>query len=348
MIITRVNIGAGILMEAKKRVTRNQIAERAGVSPAVVSFVLNDSNYVKDSTRERVLKAIRDLEYRPNLVARSLRTKRTNHLTLLGNDLLNPVFAEMAHAMSDVAYARGFFVSVCNASKKENIDLLLQSNVAGVVVASDLFSERELNEIARRDVGVVLFKNREFRGRLDESVIVIEIDLLSAYRKALKEMAEAGRKRILYLSSPKLVGMEDRHLRFRCLRTAAAEIGLPFGENQVIDDLLRDLGKLETALAEKRREVKPDLIVAGNDEFALVAITLLKKMGLRIPEDIAVIGCDNIKSSEYISPSLSTIDIRKESIGASAATALIDRLQGKEVKGKTVLATEWIRRESTG
>lgn len=91
------------------KVTRNHIAERAKVSPAVVSFVINNSNYVKSSTRERVQRAIRELDYKPNLVARSLRTKRTNHLTLLGNDLLNPVFAEMAHSMSGVAYARGFF-----------------------------------------------------------------------------------------------------------------------------------------------------------------------------------------------------------------------------------------------
>ena len=335
-------------MKLKKRTTRNQIAARAGVSPAVVSFVLNNSNYVKASTRERVLKAIRELEYQPNLVARSLRTKQTNHLTLLGNDLLNPVFAEMAHAMSAVAYAQGFFVSVCNASKKENMDLLLQSNVAGIVVASDLFSQSQLNEIARMNIAVVLVKNRDFRGKLDDSIITIEIDLLSAYRAAMRELASQGRRRVLYLSSPKLGGMDDLHLRFRFLCRVLDEVGLPFTEKQIIDNLLFDLGKLERSLIEKQAEVNPDLIVAGNDEFALLAITLLKKMGVRIPSDVAVLGCDNIKSSEYISPGLSTIDIQKESIGASAAQALIDKIQGRAGKNKIILTTEWIRRESGG
>jgi DNA-binding LacI/PurR family transcriptional regulator len=329
-----------------KRPTRNQIAEKAGVSAAVVSFVLNNSNYVKASTRERVLNVIKELQYKPNLVARSLRKRQTNHLTLLGSNLLNPVFAEMAHAMSDVAYPQGYFVSVCNATKKENIDLLLQSGVAGIVIASDLFSAEELNEIASHDIAIVLFKNRNFETALDESIIVIEVDLLSTYRKIVKAMVEAGRKKVLYLSAPPLKGMQDRNSRFCDVKMALGELDIPLMRHQIIDNLLIDLDNLEDALIAKCREVKPDFIITSNDECGLETIAVLKKRGIRIPDDIAVNGCDNIKSSEYITPRLSTIDIHKELFGVTAAQALIDRLHGRSITNKITIPTEWIRRES--
>jgi DNA-binding LacI/PurR family transcriptional regulator len=329
-----------------KRPTRNQIAEKAGVSAAVVSFVLNNSNYVKASTRERVLNVIKELQYKPNLVARSLRKRQTNHLTLLGSNLLNPVFAEMAHAMSDVAYPQGYFVSVCNATKKENIDLLLQSGVAGIVIASDLFSAEELNEIASHDIAIVLFKNRNFETALDESIIVIEVDLLSTYRKIVKAMVEAGRKKVLYLSAPRLNGMQDRNSRFCDVKMALGELDIPLMRHQIIDNLLIDLDNLEDALIAKCREVKPDFIITSNDECGLETIAVLKKRGIRIPDDIAVNGCDNIKSSEYITPRLSTIDIHKELFGVTAAQALIDRLHGRSITNKITIPTEWIRRES--
>jgi hypothetical protein len=159
-----------------------------------------------------------NLEYTTNLVAAASERREQTTSRSWETNLLNPVFAEW-HAMSDVAYAVGFFVSVCNASKKENIVLLLQSNVAGGGRRSDLFSERELNEIARREVGVVLFRTGISGDNWTNRVIVIEIESAFRLSKSLKELAEAGRKRIC--TSPRRNSSDGRPASpLRCLRTA--------------------------------------------------------------------------------------------------------------------------------
>jgi len=159
-------------------------------------------------------------------------------------------------------------------------------------------------------------------------------------------MVDSGRKRVLYLSAPRLNSMHDRNSRFCDVKKALGELGIPLRRHQIIDNLLVDLDKLEDVLIGKCKEVKPDFIIASNDECGLENIAVLKKMGVRIPDDIAVNGCDNIKSSEYITPRLSTIDIHKELFAVTAAQALIDRLHGRSVMNRITIPTEWVRRES--
>lgn len=325
--------------------TIRDVANRAGVSSATVSHTLNGTRHVEEETRERVLHAIAEIGYRPNYLARGLRQRRTGTIGLIIPDNTNPFFAEMARAIEDAGFARGYSVMLCNSDRsaeKETIyvEVLLAKQVDGIVLASSNARAELIKQIQGANVPVVLIP-----GELgDFAIDLLMTDDFAAGRLAGEHLLALGHRGIAAISGP---------------RTTSASAGRLAGFQSV----LAEAGIEPVAIArgdfraERGRDAMAELLDSGlaftavfaaNDLTAIGALQTLNDRGIAVPGEISIMGFDGMQLSDLVSPRLTTIAHSLAEIGPAAIALLDARMADPTAPAQQVLLpSRLLAREST-
>ncbi len=330
----------------KQSVTRNDVAKLAGVSPAVVSYVMNDSNYVSKDKREAVLNAIQELGYTPNVFAKSLKTNRSNQIALVGDSLQGELFGELASGLSAFGYYTSLFYSQVEDAF---IQRIIDARFDAVFMTSNGFHARHLNEIVESGIPLILYKSREYQG-LDPRIVIRAPDFFDGVKRAVNYLILKGHQRIAYIPplKYKTAGVTGDDFRAKAyvdtLQSHGLEVEPSFfcTHTKTVDHILEDVFTMITAASDRR----PTAFVVGDDHLAAQVMQYLKKLGMRIPEDTAVIGWGNIPSSTITTPELTTIDCEIERFAREVSEALDQLVNGKKPEDR-LYKGELIIREST-
>jgi DNA-binding LacI/PurR family transcriptional regulator len=308
------------------------VAAAAGVSVKTVSNVVNGYAHVSDVTRAKVQQAIDELRYRPNLSARNLRQGRSGLVALAVPELEMPYFAEMANHIVRAAEARGWTVLIDQTdgtAERENLVLngIRRHLIDGVIFNPLATGRRELE--ARLDqTPIVLLGERVYGGPVDH----VSIDNAAAAQAAVTHLLELGRTRIAAIGEQRRRSSGTARLRLRGYTNALKAAGL-----QVDPDLVRSSDSYHRADGAAEMEAllalpqPPDAVFCFNDLIALGALRTLLDRGVRVPEDVAVVGFDDIDECAYSTPSLTTVAPDKAGIAAMAVDLLASRLEGRAV-----------------
>jgi LacI family transcriptional regulator len=316
------------------------VARRAGVSTATVSRVLSGSGPARPETRERVLLAARELEFRPSLVARSLKQRATRTLGLIVTDIENPYFPQLVRAVEDAANAEGYAILLCNADEDAQreatyLDVLVERRVDGLIVAASTIATRQRSWLASAPLPVVLV-----------NTIVRNLDLPSVAsdnrgggRLAARHLLEAGHRRFGYLLPPprnldapeRLAGVRDE-LRAAGLPRPAALEGAGATADGIRPQLTIAGGAPTVAGGEEAMteliagDRPPTAVLAYNDLMAIGALRAIRRSGRRVPRDVSLVGFDDVAFAAYVEPPLTTVRQETAEMGRWAVARLTERL----------------------
>lgn len=317
--------------------TRKDVAELAGVSVATVSYVINNTKHVTPEVQERVEAAVQQLHYTPNLVARGLATRRTQHVAMFVNNLKNPYYSELLAGAQRVASRKGYIVSIImvdNTDPQEALSLAARG-INGAIIATDR-PEETIRQMSGSVPCVCAGENVDF-------------DYRQAMLDAVRSLREHGHRHIAFLSGLRLD--PAAHARYRCLQEALAACQLPFDERLMVDGNAHEDTNEEAGIQAMRtlldRKVPFTAVITLNDLMAFGAQTELHRRGLRVPEDISVIGCDNTQTGAYYIPSLSTLDPSSYEMGRCLMKELIATIEHRQAPQRIIKAS-YLERESVG
>jgi DNA-binding LacI/PurR family transcriptional regulator len=304
------------------------VAKLAGVSTKTVSNVVNDYAHVTEGTRQRVLHAIDELHYRPNPAARTLRRGRSGIIGLALPELGIPYFAELAGLIVDVAAEQSWTVLVDQTGGLLEREVLVSEGMRAHMLDGLIFSPIAMGseELAARrdDTAMVLLGERIFDGPADH----VAIDNVAAARDATAHLVALGRRRIAAIGDQRHVPAgRTAHLRLDGYRRALAEAGLPYDEALVLpaDDYHRTNGA-EMMARLLAMDSPPDAVLCFADLIALGALRTALSAGMRVPEELAIVGFDDIEDGRFSTPSLTTIRPDKQEIARLAVSFLLSRM----------------------
>jgi LacI family transcriptional regulator, repressor for deo operon, udp, cdd, tsx, nupC, and nupG len=330
-------------------VTLRDVAQHAGVSARTVSNVVNGFPHISPAMRAKVEAALSELNYKPNLLARSLRQGRTGIITLLVPEIAVSYFGELAHEVVEQASERGFTVMIDETGGQPNreralLDGAAESNwVDGVLLSSQGLHGRDLAGLAP-SMPVVLLGERTARTALDH----VGIDNVKAAREVVRHLIDSGCRRIAAIGGS--VGASDAtsHLRLKGYRQELRAAGLPAdGLYARTPDYTRASGAaaVRSLLG---REDRPDGLFCFSDELAAGVLRELYEQRLSVPSDVSVAGFDDVAEARFATPSLTSIRPDKAKIATVALDMLLQRMQGSEAKPRDVrIEYELIVRESS-
>ncbi len=325
--------------------TRNDVAIRAGVSVATVSHVINNNKYVSPELKEKVNEAIRVLNYKPNMVARSLVTKITKHVGIIVNDITNPYYGEIAQGMEEIAHKNGYIVSLCLASGAS------ESYLASI-------KQRQMDGIFMATTRNEDFKKEQFQNLVESGIAVVNghgvgSEVNFEYKKAInnlvKYLADMGHKKIGYLSGISLdLPGNDRYLLYK---EALKKNGIEFEKAWAVDGVYPyktdNRSGYEAMNRLLKRDTRVTAVITTNDYMAFGAIKAIREAGLRIPGDISIAGCDDVFLAECVEPPLTTIRVPKKEMGRQAMYMLLSAINEKKISS-FVLEADLVIRDSTG
>ena len=329
------------------RPTIYDIARLAGVSTATVSKVFNQTGNISEKTRRRILEISKELNYQPNVLASALNGKKTFSLGLLIPDMVNPFFAELARNVEDRAQELGFNLIICNTDndmKKEikYIQLLRQKSVDGIIVATGVRNDEFLKELIDQRVPIALVA-REM-SVLSTSTVLVD-DFAGGYN-ATRHLIELGHRRIAVIAESMSVSSSKE--RVRGYRHALEEAELRYDEELVLtSDFSIESGRV-TALAILQRPSRPTAIFACNDLLAIGALQAAKELGIRVPDDLSVVGFDNTILASITDPPMTTVAQPIRAMGHQVVDLIVAEINEEStVKQRVVLLPELIIRQST-
>lgn len=318
------------------------VAQLAGVSPSTVSRVMNGTARVDDEKRQRVEKAILETGFTPNEIARSLFKKSSKLMGMIVPNIINPFFNELAGAIEEESDRRGYRLTLCNSNddvekEKRNLNLLDRMNADGIILMTNREEIKE--EIAKCRVPVVMLDRQIEKS---SEIAYIQSDHYKGGRMAMEHLLRCGCRHIVQMSGPQRFSSARQRLegyldvcRERGMEPAIVECGYSF------EDGLIKAGEV------LNRFRNTDGIIAANDMVAISVYKALHKMGRRIPEDIQLIGFDNIQLSHLFTPEITTIAQPIARMGQAAVEILADHAEGGSVTHKHVFDVELIQRETT-
>lgn len=326
------------------------IAKRAGVSPATVSRALNNQKLVKEETRQRISKIAQEMNYSPNFLARSLVKKQSNTIALIISDITNPFFTTVARGVEDTASRKGFNTIFCNTDEdpeKENqyINLMLRRRVDGIIIAS-CSNGNTLEEAWSRNIPLVLV-DRTIEGFSWDSVVGDSEEGGYLLTKHLIEVHD--HKKIAAVSGPQIISTSRDRLAgyMRALR----EYQLEINQNWIIvGEYKEDFGYRIASNYLRQAGEKPTAIFAGNNFIAIGILRAAHELGIRIPEDLALVNFDDLDMASYIFPFLTVAKQPAYTMGSIATDFLLQRISREKIKEKryVVLKPEIIIRKSCG
>lgn len=323
------------------------VARHAEVSPATVSRVVNGRANVDPVLAERVRNAMRDLNYRPNAVARNLRRSRTSMWAVIISDIGNPFFTSLVRGVEDVAQTAGFSVLLCNSDNDEAkegqyVDAALTEQVAGVIISPTAGSPHVPRLL---DAGVpVVVIDRRMAGAAVDTVLV---DNEQGARQAIGHLAVAGYRRIACITGPADLFTAQR--RLAGYRSALVDAGLPYDTALVRHADFGIAGGHDAMGSLLAGAAQPDSVFVGNNLMTIGAVTRLFDEGLSVPDEMGVVGFDEVPWATLMRPALTTVAQPTYAVGRSAAELLTARITDPKRAVSTVtLPTELRIRDSSG
>ncbi len=308
-----------------------QVAKRAGVSPTTVSHVINKTRFVSEAVTVRVQDAMRELGYQPNALARSLRRGETGTLGLILPDSANPFFAEIGRAIEMEAFKAGYSVVLCNTeddAQKEELytDVLSKKQVDGIIFASTGEQSDSVQKLLRQGLPLVLI-DRQLPGV--EADTVLTNNRLGGAQAALR-LAQLGHRSIACITGPSyLTPSADRVTGF--VETLES-LGIPRSSVRLErGDFHPESGYQAGFRMLREVNERPTAVFCSNDMMAIGLYRAATELRLCIPEDLTVIGFDDIELSCYFNPPLSTIMQPKADIGHAAVSMLLERIKDHEL-----------------
>jgi LacI family transcriptional regulator len=307
--------------------TIQDVAKKAGVAPMTVSRVINQSGYASPEVRARVQAAVEELGYMPNSLARSLRIRRTNTIALILTDITNPFFTTLARGVEDAANQAGYTVLFGNTDESEEkeshyLDMILQKRVDGILLVPAGGSVLPVERIRHYHTPVVVL-DRRIPG---EVVDVVRCDsMLGAYRLT-KMLLDLGHRQIALLNGPAGVSTaEDRAAGF-LQAMEEAEIKNP----QISYGSFSQASGYAMTRKALGQQPCPTALIAGNNFIAIGALKAIHDAGLEVPDDVALVGFDDLPAAMIIEPFLTVADQPAYEMGRQAAELLFKRLSGEQ------------------
>lgn len=329
-------------------VTVKDVAEKSGVSVSTVSHVINGTRFVSEELKVKVRDAMVALEYKPNLIARSLRTKRSNVLGLILADITNPYYSEIARNIEYLGHLQDYTVMLCNSEgdpiKEEfYIRRLSEARADGIIIISSKILPELLKEMIGENLPVI-FIDKHGSGIQGD---LIAIDEFEGGRLATEHLITLGHHRIACVN-----GVSVNYLnleRVNGYRSAMAAAGLPIDEQLIISSGFDVVDGYRNGTKLLEMKDKPTAIFATGDLIAYGVIQAAYKIGIRIPEELSVVGFDDIYLSKFIVPPLTTIKQPLYEISEAAINCFFERMENNQKTGRTIHYNVHLEvRESTG
>src|ERR1035437_1024880 len=337
-----------------KRITIDDIPKRAGVSKGTVSAVINAKNSVKSSTRNHILEVMKELNFRPKGVARNLKNgKQDKSIGIIIKDLNYPFYTSIASGVKEYANSKGYSVLVTSSDNdhecEKNFSYLFSAkDIKGIIIAPIVEGKSEIEHLFKLKVINYPFVLLEDVKGIQANVVAI--DNLKAIKRAVKYLFESGHTKIVHFAGPP----SSSHSRERIegFRHAFSESPHVFNKDMIVSigsNYEESYAKTLEYFKHKNRKDYPTAIVCFNDQQALAVMTALIKMKINVPDDISIIGNDDIFYAKIYPVPLTTIMAPQREIGRKAAEILIRNIESPKLLPveKVVLDTEFIIREST-
>ena len=329
--------------------TIKDVAKKAGVSIATVSRVINNSPKVSEKTRQRVLEVIRELNFMPNIIAQGLQTKRTNTIGLIFPDATSYYFAEIIRGIIGVVQKQKYHV-VISSSHDENdelrtlISMLQSGRVDGMVLMMPTITDSKFLKHTLKNFPVVFVCTNIKTGK-STSVI---IDNFNGAKKVTSHLIEHGHRRIGFIhGSPNNF---DSRERYRGYLSALANAGISKSELYEARGNFTEQSGFNAAMELFSQPSPPTAIFAANDSMAIGAIEAAKRLSLNVPNDVAIVGFDDISTSRYVEPALTTVRVPVFEVGEIVGKIILKHLSGEggSVEEKIVIPVELVVRKSCG
>jgi len=315
-----------------KKPTQGDVARRAGVSQALVSYILNNSSVVSvpADTRQRILDAVEELGYVPNGAARSLRTRKTYTIASIIPDITNPFYPAFERGIQESAESHGYDLIVYNTGgvaerERRCLRSVQQGRVDGVIGVFFQVTARDLVALVERGIGVVrLEAKRKEAGKHDLPLDNLYVDNVAAARAAVSYLIGRGHARTGMLDGLHGPG----GARVLGYRQALSEHGISVDEGLIRDGDFREDGGHRAMRELLGLSPPPTAVFAANDMMAMGALLALKEAGLAVPQDVALVGFDDTPATRLVTPPLTTVTQFQERLGRRSAEMLFERLDG--------------------
>ncbi|MFC7063197.1 LacI family DNA-binding transcriptional regulator [Halobacillus seohaensis] len=323
--------------------TIKDVAKRAGVAVSTASYALNGIDKVSAATIERVLKAAHELKYQKNGFASDLKRTKTNTIALILSDLSGPYFSELIKGVQEVTASNGFDLIACSSvggEKSTASKFLKEKRVDGAIILAQNISTEVIRASARKDFPIVVLD----RTIDNPYVIHVEVDNQQGGYEATEYLIKKGHQSIAYVSGP--MNSHDNEERFQGYRHALENYEISFQSRLKIGgDFTREGGYRATKMLIAQQNL-PDSIFYANDEMAIGGLQAFSEKRILVPDDISIIGFDDIQLSEYVNPPLTTVRQPKYEAGSLSVHLIFQMLAGEDVKQTYNLPTEFVERLS--
>jgi DNA-binding LacI/PurR family transcriptional regulator len=343
----KIDIGTAMVM---KQVTVKDIADKLNLHYTTVSKALRDHPDISVATKQRILSAAKELDYHPNSIAKSLKRQETSTLGVIVPSIKNDFFSAVISGIEEVAYGRGFNTVVCQSNENSereaiHVGTLISNRVAGVLVsvAQTTLSGAHFSALQKQGIPLVFFD----RVCDDIEADKVVVDDYGGATQAVRHLIQSGYRRIAHLAGPKNTSIG----RDRC-RGYMDELkrnGISIDHDMITYGGLEEKNGIAALKELTSRCPMPEAIFAVNDPVALGAYKEIKRKGLKIPQDVALIGFGNITLSSYLDPPLTTVSQFPYELGRTAAGVLLRRIENSEYgmsPAMEVIKTELILRKS--
>jgi LacI family transcriptional regulator len=323
--------------------TIKDVAKLAGVSLSTASYALNGHEKISEATREKVLEAAKQLNYQKNGFASDLKRSRTKTIALILRDLSGPYYSELIRGVQETAIEHGYDLIACSSfggADSTAIKFLAEKRVDGAIVLAHNLNDAKIIDSAREGFPIIVL-DRQLEG---EHIINVSVDNEHGAFMATEFLIKNGHKNIAYISGPPK--SLDNKLRFKGYQQALHQFGLDYQSKWNISGRFTSEGGYTATKLLIAQGNLPDAIFYANDEMAVGGLKAFKEAEIRVPEDISIIGFDDILLAEYVNPSLTTIRQPKYEVGALSAHLIFQALDGERLDQNYKLPTELIVRNS--
>ncbi|EGQ9315318.1 TPA: substrate-binding domain-containing protein [Vibrio parahaemolyticus] len=317
--------------------TMKDIAKLAGVSTSTVSHVINKTRFVSEEISERVNNAAKELNYyAPSALARSLKVNRTKTIGMLVTTSTNPFFGEVVKGVERSCYHKGYSLILCNTEgdnerMRQSINTLLQKRVDGLILMCSSLEGERIDVFERYpDIPVVVM---DWGPMLFTSDKIQDNSLRGGYLAA-KYLIDCGHTEIGCITGPLI--KHQAQMRYEGYKRAMNEAGLEFNANWIIESDFECEGGYQAFKKMAERGKLPSSIFVSNDMMAMGVINAANELGIKVPDDLSIIGYDDIHIAKFMSPSLTTIHQPKYRLGQAAVETLVRRLDDKSNEAQVV------------
>ncbi|MBY0163323.1 LacI family DNA-binding transcriptional regulator [Paenibacillus lautus] len=325
--------------------TIKDVAKLAGVALSTASYALSGDSRVSSKTRSKVLEAARQLNYRKNGFAMDLKRSRTKTIALILTDLSGPYYSELIRSVQEVALTNGYDLIACSSMGGRDstaVKFLREKRADGAIILAPNIRDEVLIETSGPQFPIVVMD----RPLCSEFLVNVLVDGEQGGYTATRYLLENGHRHVAYISGS--ADSYDNHLRYQGYLRALAEAGLEEQSKwRLSGNFVREGGYNATKMMIMQGSL-PTAVFYGNDEMAIGGLKAFEESGISVPDDVSVIGFDDIQLAEYVNPPLTTIRQPKSEAGSLAAHLLFQILGGESVKQSYMLTTEMMERASAG